>query len=47
MFGHFPTYCMTILSGDFNAKLGRQNIFKPKLGMGVYIRIVMIMVLEQ
>jgi hypothetical protein len=37
---------MKNLLGDFNAKVGRENIFKPKLGMTVYIRIVMIMVIE-
>jgi hypothetical protein len=34
---------MKILLGDFNAKVGRENIFKLKLGMRVYIRIVMMM----
>jgi len=47
VFYHFPKYHMKILLGDFNAKVGRQNIFKPKLGMRVYISVVMIMVLEQ
>jgi hypothetical protein len=37
---------MKIPLGDFNAKVGRENILKPILGMRVYIRIVMIMVLE-
>ena len=32
--------------GDFNAEVGRQNIFKRQLRMRVYIRVVMIMVLE-
>jgi hypothetical protein len=31
-FDHFPKYHMKILLGDFNAKVGRQNIFKPTLG---------------
>jgi len=26
---HFPRYHMKILLGDFNAKVGRENIFKP------------------
>jgi exonuclease III len=26
---HFPKYHMKILLGDFNAKLGREDIFKP------------------
>ena len=29
---HFPKYHMKILVGDFNAKLGRENIFKPTIG---------------
>ena len=28
----FPKYRMKILSGDFNAKLERENIFKPTTG---------------
>jgi len=47
VFDHFPTYHVTVLLGDFNAKMGRENIFKLKMGMRVYIKIVMIMVLEQ
>ena len=31
-FDHFPKYHMKILLEDFNAKLGRQNIFKPTNG---------------
>ena len=46
VFDHFSRYHMKILLGDFNAKVGRENIFKPQLGMRVYIRIVMIMELE-
>jgi hypothetical protein len=34
---------MKILFRDFYAKVGRENIIKPKLRMRVYIRIVMIM----
>ena len=37
---------MKIILGDFNAKVGRENIFKPTLGIRVYIRLVMIMELE-
>jgi hypothetical protein len=38
---------MKILLGDFNAKLGREDICKPtELGTRVYIRTVMIMMLE-
>jgi len=32
VFNHFPKYHMKILLGDFNAKLGRENIFKPTSG---------------
>ena len=34
VFDHFPKYHMKILFGDFNAKVGRENIFKPKIGNG-------------
>ena len=32
VFDHFPNYHMKLLLGDFNAKLGRENIFKPTIG---------------
>jgi exonuclease III len=32
VFNHFPKYHMKILLGDFNAKLGREDIFKPTIG---------------
>jgi len=32
VFDHFPKYHMKMLLGDFNAKVGRQNIFKPTTG---------------
>jgi len=32
VFDHIPKYHMEILLGDFNAKVGRQNIFKPTIG---------------
>jgi hypothetical protein len=31
-FYHFPKYHMNILLGDFNAKVERENIFKPTIG---------------
>ena len=32
VFYHFPKYYTKIILGDFNAKLGRENIFKPTIG---------------
>jgi exonuclease III len=32
VFNHFPKYHMKILLGDFNAKVGREDTFKPKTG---------------
>jgi exonuclease III len=32
VFDHFPKYHMKIILGDFNAKLGREDIFKPSIG---------------
>jgi hypothetical protein len=32
VFDHFPRYHMKILLGDFNAKLGSEDIFKPTIG---------------
>jgi hypothetical protein len=32
VFDKFPKYHMKILLGDFNAKVGREDIFKPKIG---------------
>ena len=31
-FYHFPKYHVKILSEDFNAKVGRENILKPTIG---------------
>jgi hypothetical protein len=31
-FNHFPKYHIKILLGDFNAKLGREDTFKPTIG---------------
>jgi len=31
MFDHFPKYNMKMLLGDFNGKVGRENIFKPTI----------------
>jgi hypothetical protein len=32
VFYKFPNYHMTILLGDFSAKVGREDIFKPMTG---------------
>jgi exonuclease III len=32
VFDQFPRYRMKILMGDFNAKVGREDIFKPIIG---------------
>jgi exonuclease III len=32
VFDHFPRYHMKILLGDFNAKIGREDIFKSVIG---------------
>ena len=32
VFDHFPKYHIKMLLGDFNAKVGRENIFKPTTG---------------
>jgi hypothetical protein len=32
VFDQFPRYDMKILFGDFNAKVGREDIFEPTIG---------------
>ena len=32
VFDHFPKYHMKMLLGDFNAKVGRENIFNATIG---------------
>jgi hypothetical protein len=32
VFDHFPRYHLKILLRDFNAKVGRENVFKPTIG---------------
>ena len=46
VFGHFPRYHMKILLGDFNENWGERIFSNRHLEMRVYIRIIMIMVLE-
>jgi hypothetical protein len=31
-FNYFPNYCMKIMLGDGNEKLGREDIFRPTIG---------------
>jgi hypothetical protein len=42
----FPRYDMKILLGEFNAKVGRENIFKPQSETRVYMKLVVTMELE-
>jgi hypothetical protein len=44
VFDKFPKYHMKNLLGDFSAKIGREDIFKPTLG--VCMKLVMIVELE-
>jgi len=46
VFYNFPKYHMKILFGDFNAKVGRENLFKTTIGNEIHIWLVMIMALE-
>jgi hypothetical protein len=34
---------MKVLLGDFNAKVGREDIFKRQLGMRIHTKLVVIM----
>jgi hypothetical protein len=34
---------MKILLGDFSAKVGKEDIFKPRVGNEIYMKFVMIM----
>jgi hypothetical protein len=42
-FDKFLKYHIKILLGNFNAKVGREDIFKPKIGIKVYSKLIMIM----
>jgi exonuclease III len=39
----FPKYHMKILLGDFNAKLGKEDILNRQVGMKVYTKLAEIM----
>ena len=45
-FDQFSRYHIKILLGDFNAKGGQEDIFKPTIGKEIYIKLVMITVLD-
>ena len=45
-FDQFPRYHLKILLGDFNAKTGQEDIFTLTIGKEVYIKLVMITVLD-
>jgi hypothetical protein len=40
LFDKFPKYYMIILLGDFNAKVGREDIFKLTIGNDNVVRVV-------
>ena len=46
VFDNFTTCQMKVILRDCKAKLGRENIFKPRIGNKIYVRIVMKIVLE-
>jgi hypothetical protein len=46
VFDQFPRYGVTILFGDFNAKVGRENIFKPTNGNESYMNLLLTVELE-
>jgi hypothetical protein len=46
VFNHFPNYHMEILLGDLSAQWGERIFSNGQLGMKVYIRTVMIILLE-
>jgi hypothetical protein len=43
VFDQFPRYNMKILLGDFNAKVDKEDIFKPTIGNTSSTKLVMIM----
>jgi hypothetical protein len=46
VFDKFPKYHMTILLGDFNAKVGTEDIFNPTIGNESLPKLEMIMELD-
>jgi len=45
-FHHFPKYHMNILVGDLMQNWGERTYSNPQLGMTVFFRLVMMMMLE-
>jgi hypothetical protein len=45
-FYNFPKYHLKILPGDFNTKVGLENISNRQLGIRVCMKVLMIMALE-
>jgi exonuclease III len=43
VFDTLPKYHMKILLGDFNAKVGKEDILIRQMGLKVYTKLVMIM----
>jgi hypothetical protein len=41
-----PNYQMKILLGDFNAKVGSEEVLNRQLGMKIYTKLVMILELD-
>jgi hypothetical protein len=46
VFDKFPKCHMTVLLGDFNAKVGREDIFNQLMGMKVSTKLIIITELE-
>jgi hypothetical protein len=40
VFDIFPKYHMKMLLGDFNAKGGREDVFKPTAGKRIYMKLL-------
>jgi exonuclease III len=46
VFDQFPRYNMKILLGDFNVKVGREDISNQQSGTSVHMKLVMTVALE-
>jgi hypothetical protein len=45
MFRRFYKYGVTVSLGDCNEKVGREDIFRPAIGMVIYMKLAVIMTL--